>query len=183
MSPNRVIRLLLIEDNPLDADLINEYLSECPTKFVIETCSRLKDGLVRVGNGQVDVVLLDMNLPDSNGIDTLKAALEVGPGIPIVVMSGLDDKVTGVEAVQCGAQDYVVKGQVDTDSLFRVLRYAIERKHLEGQANQRLREAQDAEARLAAALGSMSEGFCQLTNAGRPAFINPAAVKILGYGY
>ncbi|CAN5188290.1 hypothetical protein BH10CYA1_BH10CYA1_41310 [soil metagenome] len=182
--PKRVIKLLLIEDNPMDAELISEYLDECPyATFEVESVSRLKPGLDRVARGQIDVVLLDMNLPDSSGIDTLKAALAVATSTPIVVLSGLNDAVTGVEAVQCGAQDYVVKGQVNTDSLFRVLRYAIERKHLEAQANQRLREAQDAESRLAAALGSMSEGFCQLDIDGKPAYINAAAIKILGYSH
>lgn len=143
----------------------------------------MQPGLQVAAAGQIDVIVLDMNLPDSTGLSTLRASLQCAPTVPIVVLSGLDDEMAGIEAVQCGAQDYLVKGRIDGELLFHVLRYAIERKRLEGQANERLREAHQAKARLAAALGSMSEGFCQLDKLGRIIYMNPAGLQLLGYEY
>jgi two-component sensor histidine kinase/CheY-like chemotaxis protein len=126
------IKVLLIEDNPGDALLIKEMLSE--TKGVninLVQCDKLIMGQELVGKDKIDLILLDLSLPDSQGIETFIQMYEYTREIPIIVMSGLDDEEIAVLAVQKGAQDYLVKGQVDGNILARSIRYAIERKRSE----------------------------------------------------
>ncbi len=123
--------VLLIEDNPGDARLIREVIADAQgVPIELEWADRLSTGLQRLGRKGIDVVLLDLTLPDSQGFETFLKAHEQFPSVPIVVLSGLDDETLAVEAVQKGAQDYLVKGQVDGKTLVRVMRYAIERKRL-----------------------------------------------------
>jgi signal transduction histidine kinase len=121
----------LVEDNRGDARLIREMLKETGARFELAHVERLDEGLKRLGEETFDVVLLDLNLADSQGLDTFVRAHAQAPGVPIVVLTGLADEAIGVKAVQGGAQDYLVKGQVDGDPLVRALRYAIERKRAE----------------------------------------------------
>ncbi|HEX75652.1 MAG TPA: PAS domain S-box protein [Dehalococcoidia bacterium] len=122
------IKILLIEDNPGDIRLIQEMLKEAmDTGYDLESTDRLSTGLERIANGSVDVVLLGLELPDSQGIDTLERVLETSPP-PIVVLTGLEDETVGVEAVRRGAQDYLLKSEVCAGPLWRVVRYAIERR-------------------------------------------------------
>jgi CheY-like chemotaxis protein len=110
------IRALLIEDNPGDARLIREMLREAgDTLAVVELAhvDRLARGLERLSQGDRDVVLLDLSLPDSQGFDTFTTVRAHAPDVAIVVLSGLNDENLAVRAVQEGAQDYLVKGQVD----------------------------------------------------------------------
>ena len=126
---NGDINILLIEDNPGDARLIRELLTEAnATGFNVECADHLSMGLHRLGEGGVDVVLLDLGLPDSQGLDTFSRTHEKAPHLPVVVLTGLNDESVGTEAVRLGAQDYLVKGTVDSRLLCRSLRYAIERK-------------------------------------------------------
>jgi len=122
------LRVFLIEDNPGDADIIKEMLCEVDELIIqLESSDRLLKSLERLVEGNIDVILSDLSLPDSQGLDTLRRLLESVPDIPIVVMTGLDDARAGIEAVHRGAQDYLVKGQVDSNLLARSLRYAVER--------------------------------------------------------
>jgi two-component system, cell cycle response regulator len=124
------IKVLLVEDNPGDTRLIEEML-ECGTgKFECDTSSRLSVGMERLKGGTYDVLLLDLGLPDSSGITTLKSVLNSELGVPVVVLTGHTDENIGIEAVKEGAQDYLVKGRVDSDLLVRSIRYAIERQGL-----------------------------------------------------
>ncbi len=126
------IKVLLIEDNPGDARLIKEMLAEEKNiSFEMEWEDGLSKGLKRLAGGGIDVVLLDLNLPDSRGFDTFAKVLAGAPQIPVVVMTGLDDETLAISAVRKGAQDYLVKGHVDSSLLARVIRYAIERKRVE----------------------------------------------------
>ncbi|HUU31326.1 MAG TPA: diguanylate cyclase [Phycisphaerae bacterium] len=141
---DKPINVLLIEDSPGDARLIREFLAEngggC---FHLEWAERLEEGLRHLDAGQVDLVLLDLSLPQSAGLDTLAAVLAHAPRIPTIVLTGLDDEAVAVEAVRRGAQDYLVKGQLDSRLLVRAVRYAVERKQAEEalqQANLRLEE-------------------------------------------
>ena len=128
------IRVLLVEDNPGDARLVDNYLrrAEHP-RFSLERVDRLGKGLERLQDGGIDVVLLDLTLPDSQGEETFERALAAAPDMPIIVMTGIDDTGLALKAVGDGAQDYLVKRQVDTPLLVRSIRYAIERKHFEEQ--------------------------------------------------
>ena len=122
------IHILLIEDNPGDARLLMDSLREFGnTHFVLKWEDRLGKGLEHLRREVVDAVLLDLNLPDSHGLHTLAKIQQQDPNIPVVILTGLDDEELAVKAVQSGAQDYLIKGQVDELLLSRSLRYSIER--------------------------------------------------------
>ncbi len=138
---SEIIRVLLVEDNPGDARLIREMLAEVGGVFFdVAVAKRLSTGLEHLAEGGIDVVLLDLVLPDSRGIDTLAKVQAKAPQVPIVVLTGLGDGMLGVKAVREGAQDYLVKGQVEGNLLVRAMRYAIERKWAEEQIKASLRE-------------------------------------------
>jgi DNA-binding NtrC family response regulator len=126
------VRLLLVEDNPGDADLVREMLDSSNTvKFELSHASRLADGLALLSGGRHDVVLLDLGLPDTAGLDTFYTLHAAVPWIPVVVLTGTSDSDTGIHAVAAGAQDYLVKGSVDGQTLANRIRYALERKRAE----------------------------------------------------
>jgi two-component system, cell cycle sensor histidine kinase and response regulator CckA len=136
----RPITVLLVEDNPGDARLILEMLQELPAAdFTLERVDRLAPAIERLGTAGVDVVLLDLGLPDSEGMETFWRTHREAPREPIVVISGLDDERVALEAVRAGAQDYLVKGRIEGQLLARVIHYAIERKR--GQEDLRRSEA------------------------------------------
>jgi PAS domain S-box-containing protein len=120
--------VLVIEDNPGDADLIRALFHEAAGEQVqVESAERLQEGLSRLSLGGIDLVLLDLSLPDSQGLSTLHATIQAASEIPVVVMTGFDDEATALDAVKQGAQDYLVKGRVGAGLLARTCRYAIER--------------------------------------------------------
>jgi two-component system cell cycle response regulator len=122
------MKVLLLEDNPADARLIREALGSRQRRGIeLETADRLEDGLIVLSTEDVDVALIDLTLPDSSGLETVRAVREAEPDLPIVVLTGLDDERVGLEAVRAGAQDYLVKGQVNDRSLERALLYARQR--------------------------------------------------------
>src|SRR5580700_8201974 len=122
------ILVLLVEDNPGDARLLAELLRETDAgQLKLEQVGRLDDALERLSRERFDLVLLDLSLPDEQGLNTLVKAHACAPKVPIVVLTGLDDEGLAVKAVRAGAQDYLVKGRVDGDLLVRSIRYATER--------------------------------------------------------
>jgi PAS domain S-box-containing protein len=126
------LALLLIEDNPGDARLIQEMLRELqPTRYVFNHVETLNDGLKFLQSATIDIVLLDLSLPDSMGLETLHSLSEKAPDAAIVVLTGLDDRDAGILAVQAGAQEYLVKGQVDSNLLQRAVIYSMERNRIE----------------------------------------------------
>jgi diguanylate cyclase (GGDEF)-like protein len=130
------VRILLIEDNPGDADLLAELLGRSDgVTFDLVWVERLEPALGRLRHEQFDVVLLDLGLPDSDGLDTFTRAHVEEPGIPILVLTGRNDQELSTQAVRRGAQDYLVKGQVTADGLARAIRYAIERHRLLAEIN------------------------------------------------
>jgi signal transduction histidine kinase len=134
----RPIRVLLVEDNPADARLIHEMLAEAEgIRFHLERADRLSAGLERLDAGGIDVILLDLSLPDSQGLETFARNNERAPQVPIIVLSGLSDQAVAVEAVRRGAQDYLMKGQVGSGLLARAIHYAIERKQVQEALRQR----------------------------------------------
>lgn len=129
MAQSEPIRVLLVEDNPTDAFLLQETLADVPfATFAITQVERLTTALNRLQEGGVDVVLSDLGLPDSNGLDALQALIAEAPAVPIIVLTGLADEELGLRALQNGAEDYFVKGQFSGQMLARATRYAIERK-------------------------------------------------------
>ncbi len=122
--------ILLIEDNPGDADLVRLRLVEADSNIAVSCATRLSAGLASLVAETPTMVLLDLNLPDSHGAETYRRVLEAAAGVPIVVLSGLDDEEIAVNAVHEGVQDYLVKGSFDSRQLARAMRYAIERQAL-----------------------------------------------------
>jgi DNA-binding response OmpR family regulator len=127
------VRVLLIEDSPGDSRLIQTVLEDTRiAEFVLDRVDGLAVGLERLAAGGVDVVLLDLGLPDSTGLETFLRLQARASWIPIVVMSGLEDEEVALLAVQQGAQDYLLKRDLlVTDLVARSLCYAIERKRNE----------------------------------------------------
>jgi signal transduction histidine kinase len=127
---NGKTHVLLIEDNPGDADLVRLRLVEGDSTVDISCVSRLADGLASMAKESPSVVLLDLNLPDSHGADTFRKVLEKAPGVPVIILSGLDDEVLAIKALHQGVQDYLVKGDITSNHLDRAMRYAVERQAL-----------------------------------------------------
>jgi DNA-binding NtrC family response regulator len=127
---NQPTHVLLIEDSPRDADLVRMRLLEGNPDLKISCANRLSTGLEALAVRPPAVVLLDLNLPDSHGAQTFRNVLNQAHGVPVVVLSGIDDEKLAVQAVHEGVQDYLVKGAFDSKILARALRYAIERQAL-----------------------------------------------------
>ncbi len=140
-NPNsEIIRVLLIEDNPGDVHLIKDALDNVnAVTFNLECFNRLSTGLERLAGGGIDVVLLDLLLPDSQGLDSFTKIYAQAPKVPIIVLTGNKDEALAINAMREGAQDYLVKGQMDDNLLGRTIRYAIERKR----AEEALRESEE----------------------------------------
>ena len=123
--------ILLVEDNPGDACLIREYLAEKGILALqiahVDTLAKAQEQLT---GSNFDVVLLDLNLPDSKGLDGFEVIHAMIPSLPIVILSGVEDEALAIQAVHKGAQDYLVKGEVNGQFLLRCMRYALERQHI-----------------------------------------------------
>ena len=162
----------LIEDNPGDIRLLQEYLKEGSAyQFHLTQEGRLSTGLERLAEAHFDAVLLDLSLPDSQGLDTLVRLHEAAKDLPIVVLTGIEDEVLGVILVQAGAQDYLVKGQVSGPLLRRSLRYAIERNRMEG-------ALRDSEERFRSLVEGARDVIFTLSNEGIITSLNPAFERI-----
>lgn len=175
---DRPIKVLLIEDNPGDAHLIQKTLTQAGNgPFTLEWAERLSAGLECLAEKEIDLILLDLSLPDSQGLKTLSQTHALAPQTPIVVLTGLDDDTLAAQAISQGAQDYLIKSQVVVghgDLLVRAMRYAIKRK-----------QAEDASRRSEEHYRSMFEGLpiglYRTTTEGQFLDANPALVRMLGY--
>lgn len=123
------MRILLVEDDPEDAELVQGALDEVKgLAFSLTRAWRFAEALEILDHESFDLVLLDLWLPDASGFDTLAGVRGRSPGVPVVVLSGLDDESFGIDAVRHGALDYLVKGRVDAACLARSIRNAIDRR-------------------------------------------------------
>jgi len=130
MSIN-TITLLLVEDNPDDADLLSRILQESGfARFEVTEVDRFETALQHLASTAFDIVLLDLSLPDNQGLDALIRLRQDQPNLPVVILTGTDDDATAIQAVQAGAQDYLVKLRITGDLLIQAIRYAIERQRL-----------------------------------------------------
>jgi PAS domain S-box-containing protein len=131
------VNILLIEDRSSDVQLVQEMLASVKGfSFTLEHAGQLSTGLQALTRENVDVVLLDLTVPDSRGLETFTRAYAQAPQVPIIVLSGLDDEKLAVQAVREGAQDYLVKGRVDGNAIARAVRYAVERTRVEASRTQ-----------------------------------------------
>ena len=169
------IRVLLVEDDPDDVVLLREMLSEAPSiDFVLTHVEHLQDAITTAAQERIDVCLLDLSLPDSRGLETFYELHEHLPEVPVVVLTGLDDETVAEAAVHGGAQDYLIKGKVDSTLLVRSIRYAIERQrasYYRDLLNQR--ELFDT------AVSQMSDGIVVTDANGRITTANRAACLLL----
>ncbi|MBI1997886.1 MAG: response regulator [Deltaproteobacteria bacterium] len=137
----RPTKILLVEDNPADAKLLQATFDEVgshASEIELVEVPRLADAIRRLQEANFDLVLLGLSLPDSQGVATVARVKEVRPNLPIVVLTGHDDDNVAANALRQGAQDYLVKGQIDRRILLRAIRYAIERKKSEAEINRQL---------------------------------------------
>ncbi|MGZ4892060.1 MAG: GAF domain-containing protein [Halobacteriota archaeon] len=128
MDNSETLNILLIEDNPADSEFIEDLLEDAePSYFSIDVAERLSDGMVQCTEKLYDAILLDLALPDSTGAETFETLSRSAADVPIIILTGLEDRALALELVRSGAQDYLVKGQFDYDRIERSIRYAIER--------------------------------------------------------
>jgi DNA-binding NarL/FixJ family response regulator len=147
----------LVEDNPADAELVRAFLEEGSASFCqLEEARRLSAALKRIVRGGIDVVLLDLWLPDSSGLATFQRFHARCNDVPVVVLSGMDQESVALEAVKMGAQDYLVKGKADGEMLVRALRFAVERAA-------QLTQHQAARAEVTKKLQDITENLAKLT--------------------
>jgi PAS domain S-box-containing protein len=172
------ICVLLIEDVVEDVRLVREFLKrEEELSLVIEDVSRLADGLRRLERPGIDVVLLDLGLPDSRGLDTVRQVLEHSPAVPVVVLSGADVMQTALRAVRAGAADYVFKGRMDGPLLARAIRFAVERA-ARRQAVTQLRESEERYRNL---VETTSDWIWEIDERALFTYCNPRVKDLLGY--
>lgn len=143
------MRVLLIEDDQADAFLIQDMLLESTSGNVcVQHVTRLGDAIRLVAEEVFDIIISDLGLPDSQGLDTVTTLASEVEHLPVVVLTGLADQEVGLAAVNAGAQDYLVKGKVTGEMLVRAIRYAIERKRSENEKAQVIVELQEALAKV-----------------------------------
>jgi PAS domain S-box-containing protein len=169
------IHVLLIEDDPDDILLLKESLADISMgKIKLDCADRLSRGLIQLSGQSYDAILLDLNLPDSRGLDTLNTTIKRYPKIPVVVLSGLADDAITIEAVRRGAQDYLVKGEISGPLVMRVVRYAIERKQVEA-------VLRASEARYRTLVETSPNGITLADLEGKLLLSNQQAARLHGY--
>ena len=175
MKTTSVRRILLVEDNPGDARLLREMLSEQDMQHIELThVETMGDAEKHLAEHPVDMVLLDLGLPDVQGLDAVRRAHAAAPHVTLVVLSGMDDESLALQAMQNGAQDYLIKGQIEPRELVRALRYAVERKIIEESLWAEKERAQ-------ATLQCIGDAVVSTDALGNISFINSVAEKMTGW--
>jgi diguanylate cyclase (GGDEF)-like protein/PAS domain S-box-containing protein len=175
MNKKSIKVLLLVEDNPADIRLLREMFHEQSSHHTeltqVETMGQAEKHLA---GAAVDIILLDLGLPDAQGLAAVRRAHAIAPRIPLVVLTGLDDESLAAQALQQGAQDYLIKGQVDARALLRALRYAVERKRMQ-------EELFEEKERALVTLNSIGDAVICTDISGNITFLNLVAVRMTGW--
>ncbi|MGK3990133.1 response regulator [Sorangium sp. So ce136] len=180
--PAPCFRLLLIEDSAIAASIVQSHLDAVPwQRAELAHAETLAAGLARVKEGW-DVVLLDLCLPDGEGLEVVERVREVDPHVPIVVLTGHDDVCLAERALGASVQDYLVKRSIDADALWRAIRYAVSRQQLVTQLARTMAAARENEANLHQLIARSADGVVVLDATGTVLFANPAAEALLGDG-
>jgi len=175
MTKNSIKTILLIEDDPEDARSLNGLFNEegkPGVKVTVVDC--MSDAEKHLAEHVVDVILLDLGLPDAQGLDAVRRAHAAAPRTPVVVLTDSGDELLGEQAVQGGAEDFLIKGQIETHRLLRILHYCIERKLLEETLFLEKERAQ-------VTLDSIGDAVICTDAAGNVSFLNAAAEKTIGW--
>ncbi|MEO0508447.1 MAG: response regulator [Verrucomicrobiota bacterium] len=178
-KPPEIIEILLFEDNAADADLVAEYLDLSLLDHKITTVKRLREGLDQIGTGQFHVVLLDLSLPDSRGIETFHRLLEKISDEVVIILTGADDEQLSLQALQAGAQDYLFKDRLSGEVLRRSIRYAIERSNLTTKLERYTSELEHREALLRRIFDANTDAMLILTPEYEIKFFNSSAAALL----
>lgn len=173
------IRILLFEFCEADADLVAEYLDRIDLNFNISMVKRLADGIHLLDQNRFDVILLDLSLPDSRGIDSLRSVMKVASEAVIIVLTGADEEELSLEALQVGALDYLYKDRLNEEILGRSIRYAIERFNLKRQLETHNTEIQYRETLLRRIFDANADAMLILGSDYDIKFLNPAAGQLL----
>ncbi len=171
------VRVLVIEDDPDYVELIRLCLDEADgmaLSFELESAARLSEGLTKLLSFRYDAVLVDLGLPDAQGLEAAMAVLRAAPDTPVLVSTNLGDEKTALEAMRLGAQDFMIKASSDSRLLKRSIRYAIERKGVLAQRDQVIRAAADGMVVVDAA------GVVRFVNAAAEAVLGESALRLLG---
>ncbi len=171
---NSIRNILLIEDNIADVELIREMLNEVEGSYALTEAGRLSSGLKILKEDAFDIILLDLELPDSSGIDTFLTILDQASDVPVIILTVFADEKLAAEAISQGGQDYLIKGRIDSILLERSIRYAIDRKRSEAKLRRMSRRTE-------LILETAGEGILGLDTEGTIIFLNNAAAAMLGY--
>ena len=177
MTPahRKPIRVLLVEDNPVDSRLLSaDFVRIGSAEFELKAVTRLSEAMRVLGESRIDVVLLDLFLEDAAGLETLSRVRQMAPDAPIVVLTGLADEDLALQALQHGAQDYLMKGSTDIRTVFLAIRYAIERKRAET-------ALRVSEQRYRYLFQNANDSIYTLDNDGRFTSANRSYQRITGY--
>jgi PAS domain S-box-containing protein len=174
VAPDDSIRVLLVEDDEPHSAVVREALAAARPPIEVEHCRTLGDAIAHLEDPKFDAVLLNLDLPDSHGLQTIDRALAEAPGLPIVVITAAEESDLGVAAVQHGAQDYLVKSEHDSRYLSRVLRYAVERAGFQAELAHRERHFR-------ALIEHAHDMVVLIAPDGVILYQSPATQRILGY--
>jgi len=175
MNMSREVRVLLVEDSPTDALLIEEALTDVlDFQHRLVRANRLSDALDCIQSAQFDIVLLDLGLPDAQGIGTFRALNQHAADLPVLVLTGLEDTSVGLRAIQEGAQDYLSKRDINSSELGRAIRYAIERHHI-------AMALKESEERFQLAVRGASAGLWDWNPQSGAVYLSPQFKEIVGY--
>lgn len=170
---NEDIHVLLVEDNASLVRMMGDMLAQSTGAVIsLESSSSVGEAKARLGTGGIELILLDLSLPDSQGLDTFVEVYNHAPEVPIVVLTALEDETTALTALRDGAQDYLLKNEINSRALIRAIRYAIERKR-----------GEEARSRLAAIVESSHDAIIGLSLEGLIVSWNSGASQMFGYSF
>ena len=176
---NEIIKVLLIEDNPGDARLIKEMLNDSDNfNFELKCVDRLSAGLECLNKRNINLILLDIFLPDSSGLNTIERIIAKSAGIPVVIITGIEDETLAIESLKKGIQDYLIKGRMNSVSLIRCLNYALERHRLVSELEKYNEELSASELRLREVIEKNSDAIVIVNSDGIINFVNPTAESL-----
>ena len=177
MVKSSIKTVLLVEDNPGDALLLRRMFREEGFRGMeVVHVESMREAKICLAANAIDIVLLDLGLPDAHGLDALRQARIASPHMPLVVLSGLDDDSVALQAMQEGAQDYLTKGQIEPRELLRAMRYAVERKVIEETLFTEKERAQ-------VTLDSIGDGVVCADIEGNITFLNLVAETLTGWSF